>query len=155
MSRSSRKSGTRGGAGKSRTPSAPESGRNLKIGEAAKLVGVAPFVLRFWETQFAFLKPRHTPSGHRYYLEQDVETLKAVKRLLHKERFTIEGAKKYIRENGLEAALKGEEAARRSAAPTSPASVADDAGGGKSEAILKRALSEVRRELVQLRAKLD
>ena len=92
MSRSSRKSGTRG-TGIGKASSAPDTGRNLKIGEAAKMVGVAPFVLRFWETQFAFLKPRHTPSGHRFYLEQDVETLKAVKRLLHKERFTIEGAK--------------------------------------------------------------
>ncbi len=119
------------------------------------MVGVAPFVLRFWETQFPFLKPRHTPSGHRYYLEQEVETLKAVKRLLHKERFTIEGAKKYIRENGLEAALKGEEPARRIAPQAAPASLADNAGGGKSEAALRRALTEVRRELVQLRAKLD
>jgi DNA-binding transcriptional MerR regulator len=119
------------------------------------MVGVAPFVLRFWETQFAFLKPRHTPSGHRYYLAQDVETLKAVKRLLHKERFTIEGAKKYIRENGLDAALKGEEPTRRVAAHAAPAGVADQAGSGKSDAALRRTLTEVRRELVQLRAKLD
>jgi DNA-binding transcriptional MerR regulator len=152
MSSSSRKSETRTSKGKA--SSAPESGRNLKIGEAAKRVGVAPFVLRFWETQFAFLKPRHTPSGHRYYLEQDLETLKAVKRLLHKERFTIEGAKKYIRDNGLEAALKGEEPVRRIAAPAAGAGGADSSGG-KSEAILRRALTEVRRELVQLRAKLD
>jgi DNA-binding transcriptional MerR regulator len=154
MSRSSRKSPARG-TGKSRAPSTPESARNLKIGEAAKMVGVAPFVLRFWETQFAFLKPRHTASGHRYYLGQDVETLKAVKRLLHKERFTIEGAKKYIRENGLEAALKGEEPGRRIASQATSAAGADHAGGGKSEAALKRALTEVRRELVNLRAKLD
>jgi DNA-binding transcriptional MerR regulator len=154
MSRSSRKSVTRGAA-KSRPSSAPESERNLKIGEAAKKVGVAPFVLRFWETQFAFLKPRHTPSGHRYYIEQDVETLKAVKRLLHKERFTIEGAKKYIRENGLEAALKGEASPSRTAPRAAAAGATDNAGGGKSEAALKRALTEVRRELVQLRAKLD
>ncbi len=153
MSRTSRKSGARG-TGKTRVPSTPESGRNLKIGEAAKMVGVAPFVLRFWETQFGFLKPRHTPSGHRFYLEEDLETLKAVKRLLHKERFTIEGAKKYIRENGLEAVLKGEEPARRAAPQAAGSGNAQEPANTRSEAALRRALSEVRRELVQLRARL-
>ncbi|HZZ07351.1 MAG TPA: MerR family transcriptional regulator, partial [Candidatus Binataceae bacterium] len=74
----------------------------LKIGEAAKLLGVEAYVLRFWETQFPFLRPRHARSKHRFYGEQDLETLRLIKRLLHQERFTIEGAKKYIREVGLE-----------------------------------------------------
>jgi DNA-binding transcriptional MerR regulator len=154
MSRSPRKPGRRS-TGKSKVPTAAESGRNLKIGEAAKMVGVAPFVLRFWETQFSFLKPRHTPSGHRYYLDQDVETLKAVKRLLHKERFTIEGAKKYVRENGLEALLKGDNAERRTAPQAAASGNAEPAGGARSEATLKRTLSDLKRELVQLRDKLD
>src|ERR1700730_15824365 len=77
----------------------------LKIGEAAKVLGVEAYVLRFWETQFPFLRPRHARSKHRFYGEQDLETLRLIKRLLHEERFTIEGAKKYIREVGLERAL--------------------------------------------------
>ena len=77
----------------------------LKIGEAAKALGVEAYVLRFWETQFPFLRPRHAQSKHRFYAAQDLETLRLIKRLLHQERFTIEGAKKYIREVGLERAL--------------------------------------------------
>src|ERR1700687_3123340 len=77
----------------------------LKIGEAAKVLGVEAYVLRFWETQFPFLRPRHAHSKHRFYGAQDLQTLRLIKRLLHEERFTIEGAKKYIREVGLERAL--------------------------------------------------
>jgi len=77
----------------------------LKIGEAAKALGVEAYVLRFWETQFPFLRPRHAHSKHRFYGAQDLQTLRLIKRLLHEERFTIEGAKKYIREVGLERAL--------------------------------------------------
>jgi DNA-binding transcriptional MerR regulator len=76
--------------------------RTFKIGEAAKLVGVQPFVLRFWETQFPILKPVHTQSKHRVYHQRDIQTLKLIKRLLHQERFTIEGAKKHIRQYGLD-----------------------------------------------------
>ena len=76
--------------------------RTFKIGEAAKLLGVQPFVLRFWETQFSILKPVHTESKHRVYHQRDIQTLKLIKRLLHQERFTIEGAKKHIRQQGLD-----------------------------------------------------
>ena len=52
------------------TLSIPE--RGLKIGEAARVLGVETFVLRFWETQFPFLKPKHTRTKHRFYQERDV-----------------------------------------------------------------------------------
>src|SRR5882724_10436024 len=76
--------------------------RDLKIGEAAKQVGVETFVLRFWETQFPFLKPKHTRTKHRFYQDRDVEVLRLIKRLLHDEGFTIAGANKHIREAGLD-----------------------------------------------------
>jgi DNA-binding transcriptional MerR regulator len=75
--------------------------RPIKIGEAAKLVGVEPYVLRFWETQFAFIRPKQSSSRHRYYSQGDVETLKIVKHLLHTEGYTIAGARRFIREKGL------------------------------------------------------
>jgi DNA-binding transcriptional MerR regulator len=127
----------------------------LKIGEAAKLLGVEAYVLRFWETQFPFLRPRHARSKHRFYGEQDLETLRLIKRLLHQERFTIEGAKKYIREVGLERALgaKPEAAAApldaSGAAQTAGASSGADAHGVGGEGT-RRALAEVRRELESL-----
>ncbi|MBF6570575.1 MAG: MerR family transcriptional regulator [Candidatus Binataceae bacterium] len=153
---SSSGSGSRG-TGKSRTAPVSDGGKTLKIGEAAKMVGVAPFVLRFWETQFSFLKPHHTQSGHRYYLEKDIETLKAVKRLLHKERFTIEGAKKYIREKGLEAALKGGPAtARRKINNRVQANTnTNGASTGTEVEAFRRTFHEVRRELELIREKLQ
>jgi len=76
--------------------------RALKIGEAAQLVGVESYVLRFWETQFSFIRPRQSRSRHRYYSQGDIETLKIVKHLLHTEGYTIAGARRFVRENGLD-----------------------------------------------------
>ncbi len=75
--------------------------RPLKIGEAAKLVGVEAYVLRFWETQFQCIRPKQSRSRHRFYSQGDIETLKYIKRLLHTEGYTIAGARKFIREKGL------------------------------------------------------
>ena len=69
----------------------------FKIGEVATLVGVKPYVLRYWESEFSVVKPTKTRSKHRLYRRRDVETLWQIKRLLHDERFTIEGAKKRLR----------------------------------------------------------
>ena len=76
--------------------------RRLRIGEAARLVGVEAYVLRFWETQFPFIRPKQSHSRHRYYTQADIEKLKIVKRLLHTEGYTIAGARKFVREKGLD-----------------------------------------------------
>ncbi len=67
-----------------------------KIGEVSKIVGVEPYVLRYWETEFPFLKPRKNKSGQRVYIKKDVELLLTVKRLLYQERYTIEGVRKRL-----------------------------------------------------------
>ena len=72
----------------------------FKIGEVAKLVGVKPYVLRYWESEFSIVKPGKTTSRHRLYRRKDVETLLEIRRLLHVERYTIEGAKRRLRETG-------------------------------------------------------
>ena len=72
----------------------------FKIGEVAKLVGVKPYVLRYWESEFSIVKPGKTTSRHRLYRRRDVETLLDIRRLLHVERYTIEGAKRRLRELG-------------------------------------------------------
>ena len=133
----------------------------LKIGEAAKLLGVEAYVLRFWETQFPFLRPRHAHSKHRFYGAQDLQTLRLIKRLLHEERFTIEGAKKYIREVGLEHALSAKPgaAAAHLEAPTGAAHAAGATGGSRASGpgsdSARRALAEVRRELESLHKLLE
>jgi DNA-binding transcriptional MerR regulator len=70
----------------------------FKIGEVARLVGVKPYVLRYWESEFSVLRPGKTRSRHRLYRRKDVETLLEIRRLLYAERYTIEGAKRRLRE---------------------------------------------------------
>ena len=75
----------------------PQDRLYFKIGEVAKIIGVKPYVLRYWETEFAELKPSKTRSQHRQYRRKDVETLMRIKDLLHARRFTIEGARKQLK----------------------------------------------------------
>lgn len=74
----------------------------FRIGEVARIVGVKPYVLRYWESEFAVLRPEKTASGHRLYRRRDVEILLDIKRLLYDEKFTISGAKKRLRESNKE-----------------------------------------------------
>ncbi|HEY2775342.1 MAG TPA: MerR family transcriptional regulator [Candidatus Binatia bacterium] len=76
----------------------------FKIGEVARIVGVKPYVLRYWETEFSILRPGKTRSRHRLYRRRDVELLLRIKDLLHTRRFTIEGARKKLREDSSPAA---------------------------------------------------
>jgi DNA-binding transcriptional MerR regulator len=69
----------------------------FKIGEVAKIVGVKPYVLRYWESEFSVIRPGKTRSRHRLYRRRDVEALLEIKRLLHNERYTIEGAKRRLK----------------------------------------------------------
>ena len=66
------------------------------IGEVAKLIGVAPHVLRYWETQFPLLKPMKRPDGRRYYRPDDVLLAAGLCDLLREEGLTIRGAKKMM-----------------------------------------------------------
>ena len=74
----------------------------FKIGEVSEIVGVEPYVLRYWETEFELLKPSKAPSRHRLYKKRDVELLLEIKRLLYADGFTIEGARKKLKESKTE-----------------------------------------------------
>jgi DNA-binding transcriptional MerR regulator len=74
----------------------------FRIGEVARILGVAPHVLRFWEGEFRAIRPEKSSSGQRVYARRDVERLLVIRRLLREERYTIEGARRYLREHGLE-----------------------------------------------------
>src|SRR5665647_1972839 len=72
----------------------------FKIGEVAEVAGVRTSVLRFWETEFPFLKPVKSSSGQRLYSKNEVNLVLQVKHLLYDEKFTIEGVKKRITSKG-------------------------------------------------------
>jgi DNA-binding transcriptional MerR regulator len=68
----------------------------FRIGEVAKILGVEPYVVRYWESEFKTVKPVRTKSDQRLYRRQDVEELLKVRALLYDDKFTIAGAKKRL-----------------------------------------------------------
>jgi DNA-binding transcriptional MerR regulator len=90
----------------------------FRIGEASRLVGVPPYVLRYWESEFPSLAPKKSGTGHRFYRRKDVELLLQIKQLLYEKRYTIEGARKHLdlqaktgrRQRGAKAADAGNDA---------------------------------------------
>ena len=73
----------------------------FRIGEVAKLAGIKPYVLRFWESEFSGLGPKKSGTGQRLYRRKDVELVLEIKRLLYEKRFTIEGARNWVDHFGL------------------------------------------------------
>jgi DNA-binding transcriptional MerR regulator len=65
----------------------------FKIGDVAKICEVETYVLRFWESQFPQLKPNKSGTGQRLYRRRDVELILEIKRLVHREGYTISGAR--------------------------------------------------------------
>jgi DNA-binding transcriptional MerR regulator len=83
-------------------PSADAEKSLFRIGEVSRLTATKTFVLRYWETEFPMLEPVKSPSGHRLYRREDIETVFEIKRLLYEEGFTIAGARKYLEGHGEE-----------------------------------------------------
>src|SRR5579871_4639162 len=77
------------------TPEIPDK-LYFKIGEVSELLGVEPYVLRYWESEFPSLSPKKSGTGHRLYRRKDVELLLRIKHLLYEKRFTIEGARQSL-----------------------------------------------------------
>lgn len=78
-------------------PSIPEK-KYFTIGEVAKLCEVKTHVLRYWEQEFSELKPVKRRGNRRYYQRSDLLLIRAIRRLLHDEGFTIEGAKHKLKD---------------------------------------------------------
>ncbi len=69
----------------------------FKIGEVSEILGVKPYVVRFWESEFG-LSPAKNRSKHRVYRRHDLDVLLEVRKLLYEDRFTIEGARNKLKE---------------------------------------------------------
>ena len=68
----------------------------FRIGEVSQIVGVEPYVVRYWESEFRALSPKKSSSGQRMFRRQDVELLLEIKRLLYERKFTVEGARQVL-----------------------------------------------------------
>lgn len=104
----------------------------FRIGEVAHALGLETHVLRYWETEFRSIRPQKSARGQRVYSRRDVETLARVKELLYERGFTIAGARKHLREGGIE--------------PLEPTTDAALRGATR----IRNTLIELRREIVAL-----
>lgn len=68
------------------------------IGEVASMLDVNKSLLRFWETEFTNLRPKKASKGNRLYTKQDIDYIKKIKNLVKDKGFTIEGARKQLKE---------------------------------------------------------
>ena len=69
------------------------------IGEVAQMYGVNVSLIRFWENEFDILKPKKNKKGNRMFTKKDVDNLRIIYHLTKERGFTLEGAKKKLREN--------------------------------------------------------
>lgn len=74
----------------------PDNKRYFRIGEVSRIIGVEPYVLRYWESEFAQIRPSRADSKQRTYQKKDLEAILEIKRLLYEEKMTIEGARKRL-----------------------------------------------------------
>jgi DNA-binding transcriptional MerR regulator len=122
----------------------------FKIGDVAQICGVETYVLRFWETQFPQLKPNKSGTGQRLYRRREVELALEIKQLVHKEGYTIAGAR--------QAMESGQRRGSAQAAPAvpevlslAPTPAAAEAPRSESE---KSAILRVKSELREIAAML-
>jgi len=70
------------------------------ISEVAGMVGEEAYVLRFWEKEFPQLRPKKNRAGNRVYQAKDIERVMRIKKLLHEDGYTIDGAKNLLKRDG-------------------------------------------------------
>jgi DNA-binding transcriptional MerR regulator len=115
-------------------PSSPQSASNRSndgkspeafrtIGEVTKALGIRQHVLRYWEEQFPMLRPVKRSGGRRYYRPEDVRLIETIDRLVHREGYTLRGARQALEGVG----RPGDQAASAAEAPAG-----DLAGGLRS-----------------------
>ncbi len=77
-----------------------------KIGEVSQITKLPAYVLRFWESEFSFLRPKKSRGGQRLYVKRDVESVLEIKRLLYEEGYTIAGLKRFWARRGRHASRR-------------------------------------------------
>ena len=76
----------------------PDDKTYFRIGEVSRIIGVEPYVLRYWESEFPQIRPERADSNQRTYQKKDLELILEIKRLLYEEKLTIEGARRRLKQ---------------------------------------------------------
>jgi len=113
--------------------------RYFAIGEVAELCAVKPHVLRYWEQEFAQLKPSKRRGNRRYYQYSDVQMVRRIRSLLYEQGFTIGGARQQLKDQPV-AVIESP------AVVSASATQAPQTSGTRKQ----RALTEIRDELEAL-----
>lgn len=124
------------------------------IAEVADKLGVGTHVLRFWETKFPQIKPLKMNGGRRYYRPDDVKLLECIRRLLHQERYTIEGVQKLFREQGTKPFV-GETVLEDLFAADETTATAKNLTTDECDGIDRERVDEIVRELAAIREELQ
>lgn len=69
------------------------------IGIVSDMFKVNQSLIRFWENEFDILKPRKNGKGDRLFRPEDIKNLKLIYHLLRERKYTLEGAKEYLKQN--------------------------------------------------------
>jgi DNA-binding transcriptional MerR regulator len=70
----------------------------FKIGDVADLLAIKQYVLRYWEQEFELLKPKKASNNQRFYTKKDVENAFLIRKLLYRDKFSIEGARQALKD---------------------------------------------------------
>jgi len=118
----------------------------FSISEVAEMTSVKPHVLRYWESEFPELRPKKNRAGNRSYREKDIRTVMTIRDLLYQEGYTIAGARNRLKERG-----RVEEPARAAAR----VETAEAAPETPTASVPGQLLKEMKKELLELRKRLD
>lgn len=112
------------------------------ISEVSRLLELAPWVLRYWESEFRELQPKKNSAGNRIYRQSDIELIREIRQLLHLNRFTIEGARLELKRRR----------SKRSSGTNGKSQTSPNAGNSKPDPELT---GEIRRTLREILTLLD
>ncbi len=130
----------------------------FRIGEVADILGVEPHVVRFWQGQFAQVRPERSSKGRFLYSHATVLKLRKIRELLYDRGFTIVGAKKALQSGAeLPAQSAADAATGRAGSPRGSAPVAGSTESASERKVLELEadLSRVQRDLAGLAARLQ
>ncbi|HWU02456.1 MAG TPA: MerR family transcriptional regulator [Novosphingobium sp.] len=108
------------------------------IGEVSNSLGIRAHVLRYWEEQFPMLRPLKRAGGRRYYRPEDMALVSTIDRLVHREGYTLRGARAWL-ESEAKAARATARAQKHAEPAPQPAVMAPvvAAGPDRAEALIE------------------